>query len=321
MGVRMSANETNYRTLDVNERILRRFSDERFPIMVKGSYLTSSVFPDPFFRRTLSDGPDFAVLARVPVKRSAKNVDFAKLVDLFDLSRILETAFDVLVEEYPELATRASAPVPERFDKKETFVELDFITVRFEIRAGDDSYRFDFSLDQYYVEEPTAFEYRPRVGEPFVIPYAERISTQVSGKLHQTLLRVRTKDPIDLWRIMPTVDWNDSEILENCLRSIVADCGFFPDPNLFLDDLQLILDGDGAVVERLYSRSKRRVFVKNLPKYAGLVLEPDETFDPTDEAALEKLEARVWERFISAASGSMGAVDWRSVLDKILATR
>lgn len=317
----MKRDDEIYRALDVNERIVRRFAEERFPVALKGSYLHSTAYPDPLARKVLSDGPDFVVLKRVPVARSSKGVDFDALVDRFDLRAVLESALDVLAEEYPELTAREMEPLLNRFDEKELFVEVDFVTARFATNVGGDSYRFDFALDQKLIEEPEAFEYRPRVGEPFVVPYAEPIATQVAGKLHQTLLRVRTKDPIDLWRVMPTVDWSDPAILTNCLRSIVADCDFFPEADALLADLVSILDGERSVVERLYSRSRRRGFVKKLPNYAPLILEPDEPFDPSDYVSIERLEALVWERFIAAASGSLGRADWRPVLSAILAER
>lgn len=70
---------------------------------------------------------------------------------------------------------------------------------------------------------PVPLLYRPLQGAPFLIPFTAPLSLQVSWKMHQTLVRLRFKDLLDLIHLLYHSSWNKT-MLQQSAQALVNEC-------------------------------------------------------------------------------------------------
>ncbi len=195
------------------ESFLRRASEIEAPFMVKGSIITRQYLTDPSIRY-------------------AADLDWVYLETIDDPSRAGKI-FSNWAIKVTELLLFDG--VGFRSFRENNFWRMidyamadDFPTVNTDLLCFVDGTRFEdmcmdisFNLDLDY--PPVPLLYQPLQGEPFELPYTCPLSLQVSWKLHQTIVRPRLKDLIDLIYLLQHEDF-DATTFAQSVQALKAEC-------------------------------------------------------------------------------------------------
>ena len=195
------------------EAFIRRASEVGFPFMLKGSYVTRQYFPNP--------------LDRIPA-----DLDWVYLENLNNIKNA-EKKFDewlIAVTEYKmfDNVTFKSFKENTQWLMMDYAMADDFPTVKTDllckVQDGEfNAFPLDISFNLDIDQPPVPLLYRPLKGNSFTVPYSAPLSLQVSWKLHQTLVRPRFKDILDLTWLLQHPDF-DSNTLQQTLQSLANEC-------------------------------------------------------------------------------------------------
>jgi hypothetical protein len=167
----------------VAEPFIRRAAIVGGPFVLKGSYLTRQYLPDPDSR--IPGDLDWVGTGQ----RDAEELD-PWLVDATNISLDDGVRFRC----FPENSFWRGIDYA---------MDDDFPTVNTDLLAwvGDECFELcgrDVSFGLKLDPPPVAIQYRPIQGEPFYVPATCALDLQIAWKLHQTLVRPRFKDLVDL---------------------------------------------------------------------------------------------------------------------------
>lgn len=194
------------------ESFILRASEINMPFMLKGSYVTRQYFPDH--------------IARIPA-----DLDWV-YIDPIDEPNQAEQIFSHWVTQVTELET--DDDVVFRSFKENAFWRMmdyamadDFPTVNTDILCWVKGTPFEFDLDiSFNLDIPggaTPLKYKPLSGPGFMAPYTAPLHLQVAWKIHQTLVRPRMKDLLDLTYLVQHPDFN-SEMLHQSFEALLKEC-------------------------------------------------------------------------------------------------
>lgn len=180
--------DANYLHLIAFEGFLRRTSESNEKFILKGSLLTRQYLQDIHCR-------------------NAADLDFlyGEYIEDIEQARTIFTEWVTQVTENQVIdeVTYKSFKENEFWRMIDYAMDDDFPTTNTDLScyAKDQEINpigLDISWNLPLEEEPIPLLYRPIEGEPFTIPYTVPISTQIAWKLHQTIVRPRPKDLLDI---------------------------------------------------------------------------------------------------------------------------
>jgi hypothetical protein len=195
------------------EAFLRRASRVKGPFMLKGSYVTRQYFADPALR--LPNDLDWVCTQRIASLEEAKT---------------LFNGWVTAVTGWPE----ADGVQFKRFNENAFWRRIDyamdddFPTVNTDLECHVDGVLFNwFSLDISFnldVEvPPVPLLYRPLRGAAFLVPSTVPLALQVAWKMHQTLVRPRFKDILDLTHLLAYPGFGPT-VRAQALQALVNEC-------------------------------------------------------------------------------------------------
>ncbi len=195
------------------EAFLRRAAALNMPFMLKGSYVTRQYYTHPG--------------ERIPA-----DLDWVCLEPLQDVE-VAETLFDnwaiAVTESEADDGVVYTSFTENRFWRLIDYaMDDDFPTVNTDLSCTVDGEQLqylnlDISFNLDIDAPPVPMLYTPLRGEPFVLPFTAPLSLQVSWKIHQTLVRLRFKDLLDLIHLLQHPSWN-RETLQQSLQALVNEC-------------------------------------------------------------------------------------------------
>jgi len=212
------------------EAFIRRAAEIDMPFMLKGSYVTRQYFDNP--------------MNRIPA-----DMDWLYTASLAGVEEA-EKAFSkwaTAVTEYP----MHDGVVFKSFSENAFWRMIDyamaddFPTVNTDLSCsvegnGFETLQLDISFNLPVEAPPVPLLYKPLKGQPFTIPYTAPISLQVAWKLHQTLVRLRWKDILDLIYLLQHPLYNQ-EAIQQTLDALVKECR---KDNINLSRIKLLVTDD-----------------------------------------------------------------------------
>jgi hypothetical protein len=209
----MSIFEENKYRINVYEGFLRRAATLDFPFMLKGSYVTRQYFPNPEDR--IPNDLDWLYLNPLNGKEDAAKVFNEWMIAVSETVEMDGVQF----RSFRENAFWRGIDYA---------MDDDFPTVNTDLDASLDGgklshYSIDVSYNLPVDVPPVPLLYTPLRGKPFTIPYTVPLALQVAWKLHQTLVRPRFKDLLDLKYLVVHADFTN-EVLLQSLQALVKEC-------------------------------------------------------------------------------------------------
>lgn len=196
------------------DAFLRRAAITRGPFALKGSVAMRQLLPDPTQR--IPGDLDFIYLK--PIDQSS--TDAGKI-----FSAWMTTVTETIVEDGVEFASfskndfwrRIDYAMNDDFPTANTDLACTINGQPHEIRAVDISWNLPID----FPAKPMA--YRPAEGEVFELVYVVPLSLQIAWKLHQTAVRFRHKDIIDLILLLELPEL-DQQIGQQAYQAYVKEC-------------------------------------------------------------------------------------------------
>lgn len=182
----------NYLNLLAFEGFLRRIQNLNQKFILKGSLLTRQYLSDKEVR--VAQDIDFIYGERIDSQDDAVS-KFSEWV-----TSITETEIDdkIIYRSFKENEFWRGIDYAMNDDFPTTNTDL-YCEVKKQILSA---ISLDISWNLPIEEEPIPLLYHPIEGEPFIIPYTIPLVLQISWKLHQTIVRPRTKDLLDILLIL-----------------------------------------------------------------------------------------------------------------------
>ncbi len=180
--------DRNYLNLLAFEGFLRRSVDLEEKFILKGSLLTRQYLQDKTIREALD--LDYIYGDFIDKDGDAESI-FTDWV-----TKVTETSVKDNIEyrSFKENEFWRSIDYAMHDDFPTTNTDLTCSVNGFEIPVVE----LDISWNLPLQENPIPFLYKPVKGEAFVIPYSVPLPTQIAWKLHQSIVRPRAKDLIDI---------------------------------------------------------------------------------------------------------------------------
>ncbi len=196
------------------EGFLRRASQRQEKFILKGSILTRQYLKD----KSIRSPNDLDFVYAYPIS------DAEKAVPIFNtwLKESVETKVDDIIN-FHEFEGEDDAWRIIDYAMNDDFPTISNSLV-FSIKGHYSEYLdVDISFNLPVEEEPIEYLYEPERGEPFVLPYTVPLSLQISWKLHQTIVRPRTKDLMDVILLLGNNDLSDDET-QKVANHFVKEC-------------------------------------------------------------------------------------------------
>lgn len=209
----MNIKDSKLNEMIAYEAFIRRASELELPFMLKGSYVTRQYYPKPEMRTPM-------------------DLDWLYMENLTDVdeatTRFNEWAIAVTeLEGLDDNAQYLSFSNNAFWRSIEYAMHDDFPTVNTDLDAFVNGKRqdlyIDVSFDHQFQFPAESLYYTPIYGEPFIVPYAVPLALQISWKMHQTIVRPRFKDLIDLIYLIGHETYT-SETKVNVLQALVDEC-------------------------------------------------------------------------------------------------
>jgi len=205
--------DENYLNLLAFEGYLRRMADKEEVFLLKGSLLT---------RQYLDDINT----------RDALDLDFI-YGEFIDNDEDARTIFTNWVTDVTETYENDNI-IYQSFKKNEFWRRIDyamnddFPTTNTDLSCKIKDYEIpviglDISWNLPLKEKPIPLLYKPQFGESFTIPYTVPLPTQIAWKLHQTIVRPRAKDLIDVILLLKSNKLSDGQ-LDTLSDVFIAEC-------------------------------------------------------------------------------------------------
>ena len=199
-----------YNLLKVYESIIKRAAILNEPFMLKGSLLTRQYYPKK--NRCIND-IDWVYMKKIDDKDEAGSI-FSKW-----MTKITEMDLDddVIFRSFKE---------NDFWRMIDYAMDDDFPTVNtdiaYKIKGKDniDEVGLDISFNLDLDFEPVPILYETLEGEKISFPYTVPLSVQAAWKLHQTVVRARFKDLVDLKYIFSHKDFT-SDLLQEMFQTLV----------------------------------------------------------------------------------------------------
>lgn len=232
--------------LVVAEALLRRASLLNQPFMLKGSMVTRQYFQNPE-ERDIAD-MDWVYMDSIDHVEKANNLFTKWMIEITNM--FLDD--DVIFQDFNENIF---------WRRIDYAMSDDFPTVNTEIyyKVGkgydyEDQLHVDISFNLDFDVKPIPLMYYPMYGEPFLVPYTPPLSLQVAWKLHQSIIRPRFKDLLDLKYLFQHPDY-DNNAVQQTMKSLVNE--WRRDNFVNRDRLKGLLYGDlGSVYEGIAEYDK-----------------------------------------------------------------
>lgn len=194
--------DRNYLHLLAFEGYLRRTKDKQEKFLLKGSLLTRQYLKDIIVR----DALDLDFLYGEFIDDDTE----ARLIFTEWVTKVTETEIDDDVEY-------------QSFKKNEFWRGIDyamnddFPTTNTDLSCKAKEHQIpviglDISWNLPLDEEPIPLLYKPIEGENFTIPYTVPLPTQIAWKLHQSIVRPRSKDLLDIILLLKSNELNEKQI-------------------------------------------------------------------------------------------------------------
>jgi hypothetical protein len=172
------------------EAFLRRAAELDMPFMLKGSYVTRQYFANPADR--IPNDLDWVYMRRLDDPQDASTIFGNWMIEITEMIENDGVVFRSFRED--AFWRRIDYAMADDFPTINTDLQVK--------EGGVDRCQIDISFNLDIGVEPVPLLYKPLRGKPFVIPYTAPLALQVSWKLHQTLVRPRYKDFIDLVHLL-----------------------------------------------------------------------------------------------------------------------
>jgi hypothetical protein len=193
------------------EAFLRRAAELDMPFMLKGSYVTRQYFANPADR--IPNDLDWVYLKRLDDPQDAATIFTDWMIQITEMTENDGVVFRSFRED--AFWRRIDYAMAEDFPTINTDLQVK--------EGGLDRLLIDISFNLDIGVEPVPLLYKPLHGKPFVIPYTAPLALQVSWKLHQTLVRPRYKDFIDLVHLLRHPAFTP-EVLEQAKEALRKEC-------------------------------------------------------------------------------------------------
>jgi len=234
--------DQNYLNLLAFEGYLRRATESKEKFLLKGSLLTRQYLNDINVRDALDldfiygEFIDNDVDARTIFTNWVTQVTEAYSNDNIEYKSFKENEFwrridYAMNDDFPTTNTDLSCRIDD--------IEIPVIGL-------------DISWNLPLEQTPVPLDYKPQVGENFTIPFTIPLPTQIAWKLHQSIVRPRAKDLIDIILLLQSnqLDENNLEIIsEVYINECIKD---------EISPLRLIYYANGEVFEFL-SKNKDKL--------------------------------------------------------------
>lgn len=195
-----------------HEAFLRRAAKIQSPFMLKGSFVTREYFKNPSDR--IPGDLDWLYLAYIDDEQVAHKI----------FTEWTQAVTDLHLED----GVRFNSFSENVFWRRIEYAMIDdFPTVNTDLVAWIGDQRVDFGLDISFnlpiSAPPVPLQIHPAEGESFIYPCTPHIGLQVAWKIHQTLVRPRFKDLLDLIHLVkhPSFDQNALEI---AFQTLLSEC-------------------------------------------------------------------------------------------------
>ncbi|PSK92693.1 nucleotidyl transferase AbiEii/AbiGii toxin family protein [Taibaiella chishuiensis] len=194
------------------EGFIRRSAATGLPFMLKGSYVTRQYFPANVPR--IPGDLDWLCLDRFPDEETARTQ-----LDAW-ATAVTRLAFDdgVRFRDFKE---------NEFWRRIDYAMDDDFPTVNTDLKCWVADQELEFPMDVSFNLPidlaPVPLLYKPLQGEPFTIPFSTPLALQVAWKIHQTLVRPRFKDLLDLLYLVQHKDFTPTT-LQQSFAALLAEC-------------------------------------------------------------------------------------------------
>lgn len=213
------------------EAFIRRASTINSPFMLKGSYVTRQYFNNPSHR--IPADLDWVYMHKITNHLIANELfsDWATKISELDLDDGVRFR-SFRENDFWRMIDYAMAD--------------DFPTVNTDLKCWIDEVEIDLYVDISFnlnLEQPAIpLEYKPILGDVFVVPYTVPLSLQVSWKIHQTLVRPRFKDLFDLIQLVNHPAFDEQELARS-FQALLNEC---KTDNLDLSKVRCFLSYDIA---------------------------------------------------------------------------
>ncbi|UHA75192.1 nucleotidyl transferase AbiEii/AbiGii toxin family protein [Paenibacillus sp. 481] len=228
--------EPKVRRLVVMEALLRRIALVNKPFVLKGSLLTRQYLEDPELR-AVSD-LDLLYAGKIEDTEHACKTFTAWMIQVTELDLddgIVFKSFNdddywryidyAMADDFPTVNTEVEYYFKGEPRRENQYYELDL----------------DISFNLEMEVEPVALQYKPVFGDSFIFPYSAPLALQVAWKLHQTIVRPRFKDLVDLNYLLSHPAY-DKRALQDTLQALVNECSL--DPNITSTHIKRVLVND-----------------------------------------------------------------------------
>lgn len=261
------------------EAMLRIISQQHFPFMLKGSFLLARVYPEPLKRLAITEDIDFVYLK--PLKDP--------LGDKLNFREHFYDYYAVIADELSKLTWVAESDLQPCLDNEGRYegesylvdyaMEDDFVTAGTTIAfCNEAKYWQDFDIEMTMnlplFVAPESIAYQPfGGGESFVVPYAASHEVQAAWKLHQSLVRLRPKDILDLGYLLPHLTF-DEETSLRLLKTVLGECQASQESERLINQLKQVLCGDLMPLKEQYQQLNRYAqagFNRDIEEIADLI--------------------------------------------------
>lgn len=196
------------------EAFIRRAAEVNGRFMLKGSYVTRQYLPEQIDR--IPGDLDWVYLEYIK--------DPAQAGKIFNEWAIAVTECEIF--DGVEFVSFEENAFWRMIDYA---MDDDFPTVNTDLECiinGQEVYfHIDISFNLPVEQPPVSLNYKPLHGDEFVIPQTTPISTQVAWKMHQTLIRARFKDILDLTYLVKHSTYNQQE-LEKTMQTLINELAY-----------------------------------------------------------------------------------------------
>ncbi|MBK5145661.1 hypothetical protein I2494_18465 [Budviciaceae bacterium BWR-B9] len=242
------------------EAFARRAAQVNQPFMLKGSLITRQYLGPQELESSQRQVADLDWVYIVPV--DTNNVNHIRVT--------LDNWLLAVTETHIDDGVRFRSFSENRFWRMIDYaMDDDFPTVNTDLLMwiGDEEFEFslDVSLNLKIDPPPVPLLYKPISGEPFHLSYTVPLSLQIAWKLHQTIVRPRFKDLLNLiWLLR-----NNQIDIAAVWRALCDECQHDKaDINL----LKLLLDVDDPKTPGL---SRHPLYTRKTKGYRGALINPD----------------------------------------------
>ncbi len=255
--------DEQYLKLLAFEGFLRRTVDKDNKFILKGSLLTRQYLDNPRLRNVVdldyiySEFIDDTNLANDLFSEWMIEVTETELDDGIQYKSFQENKF----WRYIDYAMNDDFPT--------TNTDLSCIVQSMELDVLD----FDISWNLPLEEKPVPLQYIPLEGQPFIIPATIPIATQIAWKLHQSIVRPRSKDLLDIILLLESNKLSDDQ-LNTLSKVFVKEC-----QKDKINPLKIMEYASGKVSSGLLPQQKRLSWIKRVPKVnslSGMLLNMDD---------------------------------------------